>query len=84
MWRTIVVSGFLDPFLAMLASFAMLIPHSHDSHNSHSLVCYDRGHPLKFVDVRHHHSFVTKALSIQAIFSCCSIKPVRKSLVPMS
>jgi len=84
MWRTIFVSGVLDPFLAMLASFAMLITHSHDSHNSHSLVRFDRGHPFAFVDVRHHHSFVTIALSIQAIFSCCSIKPVRKSLVPMS
>jgi hypothetical protein len=84
MWRTILVTGFLDPSLAMLASLVMLITHPNDSHNSHSLVRYDRGHPLAFDDVRYHHSPVTKALSIQAIFSCCSIKPVRKSLVPMS
>jgi hypothetical protein len=52
MWRTILVTGFLDPSLAMLASLVMVITQSDDSHNSHSLVLCDRGHPLAFDDVR--------------------------------
>ena len=84
MWRTILVMGFLDPSLAMLASLMMALLGSDYSHNSHSLIRCDRPHPLVLDDTQHHQSLVIKALSIQAIFLCCSIKPVRKSLAPMS
>ena len=84
MWRTILVTGFLDLSFAMLASFVMALLSSNDSHYRHSLIRGDCSHPLVFVDVRHHQSLVIKALSIKAIFSYRSIKPVRKSLVPIS
>src|SRR6185295_9092510 len=82
MWRTILAMGFLDPSLATFASLIMPLLRSDCSHNSHSLIRYDRTHPLVLDDVQHHHSLVITALSIQAIFLCRSIKPVRKSLAP--